>query len=337
MRVAIRARMTQSNTTISSVTSEQRSLRVGTNAWAVVLAGGKGMRLRGLTRHVYGEDRPKQYAVLTGGKSLLRQTLDRVRLCVPAERTIVTTMAGQGGYMRAELRHEPRAPQVLEQPKDRGTAAAILLAAHWILARDPKATMTVLPSDHFVSDDELFMECLSQGIGAIERRPEQIVLLGAEPSEPETDYGWIELGEPLRGPGTAPLYRVRRFAEKPDQLTADALFKAGALWNTFVFAGGAAALVDAGRECLPLLHERLAGLDRFLGTEHERWAIAQAYEFAPRASFSRALLERCPDKLAAIRLSEVSWCDLGTSRRVIRTLDELGIRPDWLATLQEAG
>ncbi len=333
----MRARMTQSNATASTTTTGERSPRVGASTWAVVLAGGMGMRLRGLTRHVYGEDRPKQYAVLTGAKSLLRQTLHRAHLCVPAERTTVMTMAGQGGYMRAELRHEPRAPHVLEQPKDRGTAAAILLAAHWILARDPKATMVVLPSDHFVSDDELFMEHLAQGIEAIERRPEQIVLLGAEPSEPETDYGWIELGEPLTATGTALLYSVRRFAEKPDQLTADALFKAGALWNTFVFGASAAALIDAGRECLPLLHERLAGLDRFLGTEHERWAIAQAYEFAPRTSFSRTLLERCPDKLVAMRLSGVSWCDLGTSRRVIRTLDDLGIRPDWLATLQEAG
>jgi mannose-1-phosphate guanylyltransferase len=332
MQVATGARMNQSNVTI-----QQWTPRIGGQAWAVVLAGGKGMRLRGLTRHVYGEDRPKQYAVLTGGKSLLKQTLDRVRLCIPPERTVVITMAGQGGYMRAELRHEPRPPHVLEQPKDRGTAAAILLAAHWIQARDREASLMVLPSDHFVSDDSMFMDRVAEALEAIACHPEQIVLLGAEPSEPETDYGWIELGERLMENGATPLYRVRRFAEKPDQETADTLYKSGALWNTFVFGGSVAALVDAGHECLPLLHERLVGLDRFLRTEHERWAIAQAYEFAPRASFSRALLERCPEKLAAMRLADVGWCDLGTSRRVIRTLDELGIRPDWLATLQEAG
>ena len=324
--------MTQSNLAI-----QRWAPRIDGRAWAVVLAGGKGMRLRGLTRHVYGEDRPKQYAVLTGGKSLLRQTLDRVRLSIPPERTVVVTMAGQGGYMRAELRHEPRPPHVLEQPKDRGTAAAILLAAHWIQARDPEASMMVLPSDHFVSDDGMFMDRVADALEGIAGHPEQIVLLGAEPSEPETDYGWIELGERLMGTGSACLHRVRRFVEKPDQETADALYKADALWNTFVFGGSVRALVAAGHECLPALHERLVGLDRFLRTEHERWAMAQAYEFAPRASFSRALLERCPEKLAAMRLTDVGWCDLGTSRRVIRTLDGLGIRPDWLATLQEAG
>jgi mannose-1-phosphate guanylyltransferase len=98
------------------------------------------------------------------------------------------------------------------------------------------------------------------------------------------------------------------FAEKPDRETPEALFECGALWNTFVFGGSTQALLDLERERLPLLHERLEGLDRFLGTEHERWAIAQAYEFAPRASFSRALLEAAP----------TSWprCGCRTSRGV---------------------
>ena len=307
------------------------------HAWALVLAGGQGVRLRALTRHVYGEDRPKQYAILTGGKSLLRQTLDRVRLLVPAERTVVVSMAGQERYLTGELRSLSAAPHVLMQPKDRGTAAAILLAAHWIRVKDPNALVVVLPSDHFVADDVIFMDRIGELIEAAREHPSRIVLLGAEPSEPETDYGWIELGERLEGSGSVPLCSVKRFAEKPDRETAAVLFECGALWNTFVFGGSTQALLDLERERLPLLHERLEGLDRFVGTEHERWAITQAYEFAPRASFSRALLERCPDKLAAMRLSDVSWCDLGTLRRVVRTLDELGIRPGWLATLPEAG
>jgi mannose-1-phosphate guanylyltransferase len=118
--------------------SQAQDSAVETHKWAVVLAGGKGTRLSGLTRHVYGEDRPKQYAALTGGKSLLRQTLERVGVLIPPDRTVVVSMAGQGSYMTAELRHESPALHVLDQPRDRGTAAAVLLATHWILARDPR-------------------------------------------------------------------------------------------------------------------------------------------------------------------------------------------------------
>jgi mannose-1-phosphate guanylyltransferase len=305
------------------------------HVWAVVLAGGQGIRLRELTRHVYGDDRPKQYAVLTGSKSLLRQTLDRLSMLIPRQQIAVVTMAGHSAYVAAELRHETPAPHVLEQPRDRGTAAAVLLAAHWILARDPDAVMVVMPSDHFVGEDQAFMGHVADALRILDCQSDRIVLLGAEPSEPETDYGWIELGEPLPGSSRSQLYRVRHFREKPTAAMAAQLYRDGALWNTFVFAGRATALVEAGSDCLPALHERLVTLSKFLGTEHERWAIRQAYELSPRANFSQAVLERCPRKLVVARLSAVSWRDLGTPRRVVKTLGELGMRPEWLTTLHQ--
>lgn len=248
---------------------------VGTQAWAVVLAGGKGVRLSGLTRHVYGEDRPKQYAALTGGKSLLRQTLERVSVRIPSRRTVAVTMAAQQSYLAAEFGHDSPGPHVLQQSEDRGTAAAVLLAAHWIRARDSEARLVVLPSDHFVADDGLFMAHVVEVLNVLEAHPERIILLGAEPTEPETDYGWIELGATLPGAGRQPVYRVLRFQEKPAQAIADELFGSGALWKTSVFAGRAATRVDAGRACLPSLHDRLAGLATFLGTGSHRPPVGQ--------------------------------------------------------------
>jgi mannose-1-phosphate guanylyltransferase len=39
--------------------------------WAVILAGGDGVRLRGLTRSITGDDRPKQFCALVGADALL--------------------------------------------------------------------------------------------------------------------------------------------------------------------------------------------------------------------------------------------------------------------------
>ena len=328
--------MSERGLQVSPLASRAQDSAVETHTWAVVLAGGKGTRLSGLTRHVYGEDRPKQYAALTGGKSLLRQTLDRVGVLIPPDRTVVVTMVGQGSYLAAELRHESPSLHVLDQPRDRGTAAAVLLATHWILAQDPEARLVMLPSDHFVADDTIFMGHVAEVLNGLELQPDRIVLLGAKPSEPEPDYGWIEPGEALPGSRRTPMHRVLRFREKPTQSVANELLRSGALWNTFIFAGRAAAVSEAGRECLPSLHDRLARLPTFFGTEHERWALRQAYELAPQASFSRAVLERSPRKLAVMQLSGVVWRDLGTPDRVIKTLDELGIHPDWLAALRVA-
>src|SRR5262245_37379903 len=86
--------------------------------WAVILAGGEGLRLAPLTRQLYGEARPKQYAVLTEGKSLLRQTLDRVALLIPPERTVVVTLADHDDYLEPELAACPGV-HVLAQPANR--------------------------------------------------------------------------------------------------------------------------------------------------------------------------------------------------------------------------
>src|SRR5215831_7638963 len=60
--------------------------------WAIVLAGGEGIRLRSLVRRACGEERPKQYVPLLESRTLLRQTVDRVAGLVPPERTVVVTL-----------------------------------------------------------------------------------------------------------------------------------------------------------------------------------------------------------------------------------------------------
>jgi CTP:molybdopterin cytidylyltransferase MocA len=93
--------------------------------WAVVLAGGEGTRLRPLVRHLCGDERPKQFSPLLGARTLLRQTLDRVGLLIPLERTVVVTLQAHARYLERELGEKPR-PLVLNQPESRGTAAGIL-------------------------------------------------------------------------------------------------------------------------------------------------------------------------------------------------------------------
>jgi mannose-1-phosphate guanylyltransferase len=299
--------------------------------WAIVLAGGEGVRLRPVTRRMYGDDRPKQYAALVGGRSLLRQTLDRIGVLIPPERTVVVTLASHARYVAADLRGAP-APHVLAQPDDRGTAAGVLLPAHWIERRDPDATVVVFPSDHFVLEEAAFMCHVADIARAARHRPEQMIFLGADPTEPEPEYGWIEPGETVGQTARGVLSRIRRFREKPPPEEAVRLFRAGCLWNMFVFAATVAALVEAGRACVPLLHDRLVRLGIFLGTSHESWALRQGYSVAPRANFSRSVLEAGSLPLLVSRVPSLTWCDLGTPARVARTLRSLGISAGWLAS-----
>jgi mannose-1-phosphate guanylyltransferase len=282
--------------------------------WAIVLAGGEGRRLAPLTRRLYGDDRPKQYAALIGSHSLLRQTLDRIALLIPPQRTVVVTMASHAKYLETELDGLSDV-HVLAQPSDRGTAAGVLLPTLWIRSRDPQAIVVVFPTDHFVLDGAAFMGHVADVADYVRTVPRWLVLLGAPPTAPEADYGWIERGERVGWTPRGLIHRVLRFREKPRPELARELFAGGCLWNTLVFAASIAALVDAGRRCVPCVHDPLAD---------GRWTLHQAYLRARTTDFSRAVLESPALPLAVSEMSGVPWCDLGSPERVADVLRRFG-------------
>jgi len=298
------------------------------SCWAVVLAGGEGVRLRPLIRQILGEDRPKQFVRLLGPRSLLGQTLDRVALAIPESRTLVVTVQHHAGYIAEEFDGATR-PTVLLQPMDRGTAPGVLYPAHWIAWRNPEATMVVFPSDHFLVGEVSFMAHVAEVVAWVERNPDRLVLLGAPATSPEVEYGWIEPGSPLGDLSTGPIRAVRRFWEKPPLTRARACLQAGHLWNTSVVVGKVATLVHLGWQALPDMSDRLARIEPFVSTPEESHAVRKAYELMPRANFSRDLLEGSPEVLAVSRLPRVVWSDLGSPHRVMEVLPKLRARPGW--------
>jgi mannose-1-phosphate guanylyltransferase len=302
------------------------------HCWAVILAGGEGMRLRSLVRQVLGADRPKQYARLLGPRTLLRQTLDRVALAIPEERTLVVTVRQHAGYIAEEFAGRSH-PRVLAQPLERGTAAGVLYPAHWIAWRNPEATVAIFPSDHFLLGETSFMAHVAEVTAWVEKHPERLVLLGAQPSSPEVDYGWIEPDEALGDLSTGPVRAVRQFWERPSVARARACLGAGHLWNTSVLVGKVATLVQTGWQALPELSDRLAHIEPFASTPDEAEAVRQAYELTPRASFSRHVLDVCSEALAVSRLPRIVWSDLGSPHRVMEALTRMRLRPEWAQTL----
>jgi mannose-1-phosphate guanylyltransferase len=299
-----------------------------TDSWAVVLAGGEGVRLRPLVRSALGDERPKQYVPIFGGRTLLGQTLDRVGIGFAVNRTIVVTMERHAEYTAGELTGAPY-PHNFAQPADRGTAAAILAPTSEIARRDPDATVAVFPSDHYIPSDDAFMAHVAEVGAWIDAHPARIVLLGAQPTEPEVEYGWIEPGEKLGDVTTGPIRAVRHFWEKPSLARAERCLRAGHLWNTSVVIGKAEALLKAGRRGAPEIIDALAEAVPSAEIGDHARALQHAYERMPKANFSRSVLEACPDSLAVARLPRLAWTDLGSPRRVIELMDRLGIRPPW--------
>ncbi|HEY7153617.1 MAG TPA: sugar phosphate nucleotidyltransferase, partial [Gemmataceae bacterium] len=219
------------------------------------------------------------------------------------------------------------------QPCDRGTAAGILYPAHRIGWRDPDAVVAVFPSDHLVVEEARFMAEVAEIARWVDKNPRRIVLLAAEPTSPEVEYGWIEPGDGLGSLSGEEIRAVRAFWEKPSLATARSCMAAGHLWNTSVIIAKVSALLELARVAVPALDDRLRQLGKFRGTPDEAAAVYQAYQLMAKTDFSRTVLEARPDGLAVFALRGIGWSDLGSPRRVMDAIAHLPVRPDWAKEL----
>lgn len=296
--------------------------------WGLILAGGEGTRLRSLTMHVTGDQRPKQFCPLFDGETLLERTRRRVDLVARSDQqAVVVTRAHEPHYRYLERELAP--DRLVVQPANRGTAAGILYPLLRIRQLAGNVPVAVFPADHYVSDDLAFASYVWSGVGIVRARPDLVVLLGVEASSAETGYGWIEPeAAPLPLDGEA-AFPIRRFWEKPGTAMAERLLQRGALWNSFVMVGHLDAFLGLVWEAAADLVIALDPLRRALGTPHEAAAAEAVYASLPASSFSERILAPASDRLVTVRVKGVEWSDWGDPERVLATMTRTGWRPRW--------
>ncbi len=288
--------------------------------WPIVLAAGNGRRLSGLTGNGNGAGVPKQFWRIDGETTMFRWTLGRAARLAPTDRTIAVVSQDHRAWWEEEAVDLPR-ENVVAQPANRGTASGILLPLLHVYRRDPEATVVILPSDHYVEDEEVLVRSLCGAVRAVAQEPESVVLLGITPEIPDPEYGWI-LPSVAGGESSRP---VAAFIEKPNVMTARVLLRDGALWNSFVFAARARALLDLFQHTRPDLTEMFdlafrGGAPGAVGANGTSGsaALRALYDALPDADFSRDVLQGAAHQLRVVAVPPCGWTDLGTPLRVAR-------------------
>jgi len=295
------------------------------NRYAVILAGGDGTRLRSFTRAITGDERPKQFAPVIGGQTLLDQTRERVAPAVREENTLlVVTKTHEQFYKRL-----PGNPRLLVQPENKGTAPGIIYPLIRIATESPDAVVAFFPSDHYFADDCKFMSYVETAFETAQRNPQKVTLLGISPEGPEVDFGWIEPSLLETRNAAAP---VLRFWEKPTPALARNLMKRGCLWNSFVMIGKVNAFLDMIRHALPDLLSYFEALVPVIGTPDEFPNVQFLYSWLREINFSSEILALRPQDLRVIKVDGVGWSDLGDPSRVLATLSRLGVEREFAVT-----
>jgi len=287
--------------------------------WSLVLAGGAGKRLQSLTTDAHGVSIPKQYWSLDGDKSLLGLALSRARRVAPRSRIATVVAAEHRRWWSSEVTGL-FPTNVVVQPRNRGTAAGVLLPLLVILAYDPDATILFLPSDHFVADEPALERAVRQALEQVASNPDALVLLGMEPDELDAEFGWIV---PMpRSTGEAS--PVDCFVEKPPAAVARELMQRGGLWNSFIFvARGSAVLALYERRLPQVLAAVKTALEQQRQDPGDSRALEMAYEQLDSADFCRDLLQGSEQALQAIPVPPCGWSDLGTEERLSRCIERL--------------
>ncbi len=281
----------------------------------VILCGGSGTRLWPLSREQY----PKQLLALNGERTLLQDTLLRCEsLGGEDEKAVPLIVCNEDHrFLVAQQLRDAQVRTILLEPKGRGTAPALTLAAvHAITADDP--VLLAMPSDHVIAQPEAFRRAVARGAALAAEG--YVVTFGVPPSAPETGYGYILAGAAVQGAGDGEARYVESFVEKPDARTALEYLASGRyLWNSGIFAMRASVWI----ECIGHLRgDILAACEaayRQGGKDQGFYRIDRAaFGACPADSIDYAVMERIAPgapagrspEAAVVRL-EAGWSDVG--------------------------
>ena len=279
---------------------------------AVILAGGRGTRFWPRSR----TKTPKQLLNIFGKKTMLEQTVARLRPLIPSNRIWCVTNAEQSSALKKQLPAAAR-KHVLTEPLGRNTAAAIALAAFHIRhATNADALMAVLPADHYISQAAKYLQIIAAALDVARTRG-RMVVLGIPPTHPETGFGYIEqMGDAFESRGF-PVYAVRRFAEKPSLEVAKLYVSYGNFhWNAGMFFWRVETFLENLKRHLPTTYAEVEKIAAFIGTRQYEKKLRSIYPKLENISVDYAILERATQQARGPEVfvipAEIGWSDIGS-------------------------
>ncbi len=274
------------------------------NAYVVIMAGGKGERLWPLSTNT----RPKQLLDVIGGTSLLAQSLARARQLVPPENILIVTNQDLVEPITA-AREDLPARNIIGEPMGRDTAAACALGVGVAQAYNPDAAVCILTADHVMGDDDIFCASMRAGIDAA--RQGMIATIGVKPTFPSTGFGYIELSDEQWESHGESVRKAVRFVEKPDDATARAYLASGHhVWNAGMFVWSAQTFKSVAAAHAPHLVALADGAAAAVAEDRLEAYLTETYPELPRISVDYAIMEHAPN-VATVE-GRFEWHDVGS-------------------------
>ena len=273
--------------------------------YAVILAGGRGERFWPLSRTQH----PKQLLHITSDKTMLQETIDRIKDFIPIERSLVVTGANIKDPILDNVTYL-KEENLLVEPEGKNTCLAIGLAAVHLSKIDPEACMVVLSSDHYIEPKEKLQKVLEVAT-EVAGKGEYLITLGIVPDRAETAYGYIEFSDLFDTVEGIPIYKINKFKEKPDRITAqEYYYDRKHLWNSGMFVWRTDTFLKALEKYVPDSYQKLLAYSEQIGKKTQEEAVKKLYAESKETSVDCAVLEKANNVLTI--KADLNWDDIGS-------------------------
>jgi mannose-1-phosphate guanylyltransferase len=272
---------------------------------AVIMAGGKGERFWPRSR----KNMPKQFLSLTAdGKTMIQHTVARLESLVNIDDVFVVTNKEYKTLVHEQLPDMPL-ENILLEPMAKNTAPCIGLAAVHIRKKYEDAIMLVLPSDHLIKYNEMFINTLRDAI-EVAKDNTNMVTIGITPSYPETGYGYINFGKLKEDDTKVRAYEVNRFVEKPNIEKAKEYLSSGKyLWNSGMFVWKASTILGNIKALLPDTYHGLTKIEEAIGTAVQDRVLEREFGAFVSESIDYGIMEKA-DNIYTLP-GTFGWDDVG--------------------------
>lgn len=269
--------------------------------YGVIMAGGGGTRFWPLSR----ADKPKQFLNLSGKNTMVVDTALRLSKVADKDDIFVVTNVKTAEATAVQTEGIIRRDHILGEPAARNTAACIGYAATEIVTKYGDGIMVIVPSDHFIKDEDEFARVLREAVATAETQ-DKLVTVGIKPTYPSTGYGYIRYDA-----ADGAVKRVSEFVEKPDLETAQGYLESGEYaWNSGMFIWKASTILAYFKKLLPDIYEYLLQIKEALGTENEQESLEEIYPNIPKISIDYGIMERA-DGVVMLE-GDFGWNDVGS-------------------------
>lgn len=264
------------------------------------MAGGIGSRFWPMSTKKY----PKQFQDILGtGRTMIQQTYDRIKQIVPAENIYVITNKEYISLTEQQL-PEIKPENIVGEPMMKNTAACNIYMAKKIAAKDKKANIIVLPADHLILKENIFLRKVELAFNLAEKN-DYLITLGIKPTRPDTGYGYIQFVDKKN----SEYFKVKTFTEKPDLEIAQTFLESGDfLWNAGIFVWNVQSILTAFDEFLPEMSQNFDSCE--YNSDGESQCIDLIYPKVNKISIDNGILEKA--KNVQVIPADLGWSDLGT-------------------------